>query len=323
MLNVASRGRLLWMAALWVAAGEGFAAAQALPPPPPKEGDEFKISENVQLVALDVSVRDKDGGFVSGLDKDAFKVYENGKLQTITQFNNADQPVSVGLIVDSSGSMRPKRADVITGALAFIGASNPADEVFVINFNDQVRRGLPDAVPFSDDIGALRKALWMGDPTGRTALYDAILAGLKQLEMGRQSKKTLIVVSDGGDNFSQHNFKDVMAAVLASRATIYTIGVFDDEDPDKNPDVLKKLAAVSGGVAYFPHKPTEVMEICRQIAKDIRTRYTIGYIPQHMDKPGVRHVKVEVHAPDHAKLLARTRTKYSVGGDLESSDRKK
>jgi len=328
LLDIASRGRRLWLAALWIAAAGGFAAAQnptTLPPPPPKEGDDFKISAEVQLVALDVSVRDKDGGFVSGLEKDSFKVYENGKPQTISQFSNADQPVSVGLIVDSSGSMRPKRGDVITGALAFIGASNPADEIFVINFNDKVRRGLPDAVPFTDDVSKLRAALWMGEPAGRTALYDAILEGLHQLDMGRQSKKTLIVVSDGGDNISQHNFKDVMAAVLDSRATIYTIGVFDDEDPDKNPEVLRKLAGVSGGVAYFPHRPSEVMDICRQIAKDVRSRYSLAYIPQDTAHSGVRHIKVEAVSPDRGKLMARTRSSYTIadGNAVTTADRRK
>jgi Ca-activated chloride channel family protein len=219
--------------------------------------------------------------------------------------------------------MRPKRADVITGALAFIGASNPLDEIFVINFNDKVRRGLPDEVPFTDDITKLRAALWMGDPAGRTALYDAILEGLKQLDMGRQSKKTLIVVSDGGDNISQHNFKDVMASVLQSRATIYTIGVYDDEDPDKNPDVLKKLANVSGGVAYFPSKPAEVMDICRQIAKDIRSRYTLAYIPQDTTHAGVKHLKVEAASSDRGKLVARTRSSYTIADNkIETADRR-
>jgi VWFA-related protein len=185
----------------------------------------------------------------------------------------------VGLVVDNSGSMAPKRPDVITAALVFVGASNPADEVFVVNFNDKVLKGLPDTVLFSDDIAQLRAALWKGPSQGRTALYDAIMDSLHILDMGRQAKKTLIVTSDGGDNNSKHNFRDVMDAVLASRATIYTVGIFDTDDPDRTPDVLKKLANVSGGVVYFPEKPKEVLDICRQIAKDTRSRYTLAYVP--------------------------------------------
>jgi len=176
----------------------------------PQAGEDFKISATVDLVVLDVSVKDKQGGFVSGLNKDDFRVFENGKLQTITQFSNKDQPVTVGLVVDNSGSMAPKRPQVVTAALVFVGASNPLDEMFVLHFNDKVEHGLPDLVLFSDDIQQLRAALWRGPAAGRTALYDAVLAGLHQLDMGRQAKKTLIVISDGGDNISKHTFRDVM-----------------------------------------------------------------------------------------------------------------
>jgi len=286
----------------------------------PQAGEDFKISATVDLVVLDVSVKDKQGGFVSGLNKDDFRVFENGKLQTITQFSNKDQPVTVGLVVDNSGSMAPKRPQVVTAALVFVGASNPLDEMFVLHFNDKVEHGLPDLVLFSDDIQQLRAALWRGPAAGRTALYDAVLAGLHQLDMGRQAKKTLIVISDGGDNISKHTFRDVMDAVLASRATIYTVGIFDQDDPDRNPDVLKKLAQVSGGVAYFPENLDAVLGICRQIAKDIRSRYTLAYAPQDLNHPGAKHIKVEAVSPDRGKLSARTRTSYVIP-NVQAADR--
>jgi len=213
---------------------------------------DFTIRTTSRLVLLDVSVKDSEGGFVSGLTKDNFKVQENGKPQEITQFANADIPVTVGVVVDESGSMRPKKSHVVTAALEFIQASNPQDEIFVINFNERARRGLPDIVPFTDNIDMLRAALWNGVPEGRTALYDAIEMALHQLDMGRRDKKTLVVISDGGDNVSKHKFPDVMHDVLTSLATIYTIGIFDDDDPDRNPSVLEKLAHVSGGSVYFP-----------------------------------------------------------------------
>jgi Ca-activated chloride channel family protein len=278
---------------------------------------DFTIRTTSRLVLLDVSVKDSEGGFVSGLTKDSFKVVENGKPQEITQFANADIPVTVGIVVDESGSMRPKKSHVVTAALEFIQASNPQDEIFVINFNERARRGLPDIVPFTDNINMLRAALWNGVPEGRTALYDAIEMALHQLDMGRRDKKTLVVISDGGDNVSKHKFPDVMHDVLTSLATIYTIGIFDDDDPDKNPSVLEKLAHVSGGGVYFPKTLDDVTPICRQIAKDIRTRYTIGYIPTADNGKPERHVKVIASAPNRAKLIVRTRTSYIFTPDSE------
>jgi VWFA-related protein len=272
-------------------------------------GEDYVIRTTSRLVLLDVSVKDPQGGFVTDLSKDNFKIFEDGKLQSISQFASADIPVAVGLVVDESGSMRPKRPEVLTAALVFIQASNPLDEMFVVNFNEKARRGLPDDMPFSDNIGQLREALWRGTPEGRTALYDAVELALRQLELGRREKKTLVVISDGGDNVSRHNLQDVMHDVLQSLTTIYAIGIFDEDDPERNPAVLEKLAHVSGGEAYFPKELDKIVPICRQIAKDIRTRYTIGYIPSPEGKPE-RRIKVQAFSPHNAKLVVRTRTQY-------------
>jgi VWFA-related protein len=291
-------------------------------PPPPDQN--FTISTDVNLVLLDVSVKDPQGGFVSNLPKEAFTIMEDGKPQTISQFASNDLPVTVGIIVDNSGSMRPKKPDVITSALVFAQASNPLDEIFVINFNDKVWFGLPETEPFTDDIAKIKQALVRTDPSGKTALNDAIIAGIQHLEDGKRDKKTLIVISDGGDNASTHKFNEVTRRVLESRATIYTIGIFNNEDADRNPDVLKKLANTSGGYAYFPQTLEEVVPICRQIAKDIRTRYTIGYIPTNAHQGGVRHVKVAVNPEGRGKLTARTRTSYIMPTvRQESADRSK
>lgn len=301
--------------------GSAAAFAFRIAQDPASAGDkDFTIRSDVRLVLLDVSVRDASGGFVSGLTKDNFTVYEDGKPQEITQFANQDIPVSVGVVVDESGSMRPKRPETITAAMTFIQSSNPHDEVFVINFNEKVYHGLPDTVLFTDNTKLLRQALWGTAPEGRTALYDAIFASLHQLEMGRRDKKTLVLISDGGDNVSTHTRKEVQRKVDESLATIYTVGIFDSDDPDKNPDVLRWLANVSGGVAYFPEKLEGIVPVCRQIAKDIRTRYTIGYVPAE-GKPGVlRHIKVVASSPDHAKLIARTRSQYTYNPE-ESPER--
>src|SRR6266851_8593717 len=213
---------------------------------------EFRISTDVELVLLDVSVKDPKGGYVSGLTKADFQIRENGAPQKITEFASTDMPVTVGLVFDDSGSMRSKRPDVITAGLVFIGASNPQDQIFVVNFNDKVRSGLPESVPFTDDIRLLGLALSKDAAQGRTALYDAIAFALDHLESGRRGKKALIVVSDGGDNCSQRNFKEVMQRVQESRATVYTVGVFAADDPDRNPHVLERMAKVSGGESFLP-----------------------------------------------------------------------
>jgi VWFA-related protein len=205
--------------------------------------------------------------------------------------------------------MRPKRSQVVTAALVFNEASNPMDETFIINFNEKPRRGLPDDVLFSSNVQQLRDALWQGVPEGRTALYDAIEMSLNQLEFGRRGKKTLIVISDGGDNHSKHTLDEVMHDVLTSVATIYTVGLYDDDDPEKNEGVLKKLAQVSGGVFYHPNELSEIVPICRQIAKDIRSRYTVGYVPVTEGKD-LRHIKVVASSPGHPKLVVRTRASY-------------
>jgi Ca-activated chloride channel family protein len=284
---------------------------------------EFRISTDVELVLLDVSVRDPKGGYVSGLAKEDFKIFENGAPQKITQFASADMPVTVGLVMDDSGSMRYKRPEVITAGLVFIGASNPLDQIFVINFNDRVRRGLPETVPFTDDINLLRAALSNNMPQGRTALYDAIAVALKHLESGRRDKKTLVVVSDGGDNVSAHSLKELMLLVQESRATIYTVGIFDSDDPDSNPRVLERIAKLSGGESFLPRELDQIIPICKKIAKDIRNRYTIGYTPVRTgDRGALRKIHVVATVPDRGKLLVRTRTSYLLPArSLGQSDR--
>jgi Ca-activated chloride channel homolog len=272
---------------------------------------EFTLTAHSELVLLDVSVKEAKGGYVSDLKKENFQVYENGKLQTISHFSSEDTPITVGLVIDDSRSMRPKRAEVINSALAFIDASNPRDEMFVTHFNDHVRRGLPPGTSFTDDVNLLRTALWNSPPEGMTCLYDAILDALRQLDSGKQEKKSLVVITDGGDNASKHGFSDVLEAVRSTRATIYAIGIFDAEDPDRNPGLLRRLAGISGGVAYLPKDLSELPEICRGIAKDIRNRYSIGYVPVRVDqKSYLRTIKVSVTGAGSGKFLVRARSSY-------------
>jgi VWFA-related protein len=273
--------------------------------------DDFTIRNDVRLVLLDVSVQNHTGSFVPGLSKQDFTVLENGQPQTISVFDNQDAPVTMGILVDSSASMTPRRGSVVVAAGYLIGESNPADEVFILNFNDSVKRGLPDGVLFSDDIQQLRAALNREKPTGKTALYDAVADGLKQLEAGGRGRKTLVLVSDGGDNASMHKRAETIDLVERSAATIFTIGLFEEGATDADPGILKELAKISGGEALFPKNGDGLADACHHIAKEIRTRYTIGYVPRE-DKniPPLRHIRVNVSAPGQSGLTVLTRKSY-------------
>jgi VWFA-related protein len=271
---------------------------------------DFVIHSDVRLVLLDVSVKDRKGALVAGLTKENFGVYEDGVLQPITVFANEDLPVTVGILVDESRSMTPKRAEVISAAESFIAASNPQDEIFVLNFNDTVRRGLPAGTLFSDDLRKLRAALNRGVPEGQTALNDAVFAGLAQLEAGKRAKKSLVLISDGGDNASRHSRKEMIEKLNRSLATVYTIGIYDKDDDDRDPGILKQIAAVSGGQASFPEGVSAMSATCRGIAKDIRSRYAVGFVPQSRSGNSLRQIRVRVTAPSHGALTARARTRY-------------
>lgn len=292
------------------------AAAQALQaqsPQIPAPERPFQLSTTSELVLLDVSVATAAGVHVSNLKKEDFKVYEDGKLQNVTHFASDDVPVTVGLLIDTSGSMRSKYDRVVTAAMSFIRAGNRADEVFIVNFGDRVTQGLPSDVAFSADLAQLRNALVTGVPEGRTALNDALVYGLSHLEKGKSERKALMLISDGGDNSSTHLEAEVMRMVRESRATIYTIGIFDTDDHDRNPALLKRLAQVSGGEAFFPDKLEEIGSLCQQIAGDIRTRYTIGYVPVRSGEQGsLRKIKVNVSTPSGHRLLIHTRTTYEL-----------
>jgi len=278
----------------------------------------FQISVNVNLVVLNPTVRDPKGGFISDLREGDFQVYEDGVRQSIKLFRHEDIPVTVGLVVDHSGSMKPKLNDVITAARTFVQSSRPDDRIFVVNFNEKVTLGLPDAVRIGDSLDVLARAISDTPATGKTALYDAALRAFSQLGAGGREapeKKVLIVISDGGDNASAHTLAQVLKTAEQSSALVYTIGIFDEDDADKNPDVLSRLARATGGDAFFPGKNSEVVSICESIARDIRNQYTIGYVSSNASKPGAyRSIRITAAAPGHGKLLVRTRSGYIAGG---------
>jgi VWFA-related protein len=294
----------------------GYAGKQAPPAKQDRDSESFRISVDVALVVLHATVTDRQGGFVSNLGERDFEVYENGVPQRIQLFRNEDIPVSVGLVVDHSTTMRSKLAEVSTAARTFVRFSNREDEMFVVNFNERVSLGLPDSIRFTDSTAELWGAIAASPTGGMTALYDAIAKGIEGLQAGSRDKKVLVVVSDGGDNASARNLDRVMELAGQSSAVIYTVGIFDEGDPDRNPRVLKHLAQATGGEAFFPGESGDVVAICERIARDIRHQYTIGYAPINPTHDGAYHA-IRVQARDKGRrggLSVRTRTGYIAGG---------
>lgn len=265
-------------------------------------------------MVLHASVLDDRGVFVPGLKQDDFRVYEDKVQQTLSVFKQEDVPVSVGLVIDNSGSMRDKRPQVNAAALTFVETSNPADEAFVVNFNDDYY--LDTEHDFTSDIEEMKEALERIDARGSTALYDAVIGSLDHLKKGHKDKKVLLVITDGEDDFSHHSLADTITEARHSDAIIYAIGVYgsDDTKSDKRKGqrALEALADATGGAAFFPEDVGDTEAICTQIAHDIRNQYTLAYYPTNSAQDGTfRSVLVQVFPPrGMSKLTVRTRSGY-------------
>jgi Ca-activated chloride channel family protein len=297
-----------------------FAWAQESSPSQNLPAEPFTMKVNVDMVVLRATVQDRKNTLVSGLSKDDFQVYEDGVLQPIKYFSHEDIPVTVGLVIDNSGSMKPKRDHVVAAALVFARSSNPQDQMFVVNFNERVSFGLPDSVPFTDQVGQLEVALSTIKADGETALYDAVAVAIEHLKKGDRDKKVLIVISDGGDNASKHKLADIMALAGKPEVIIYTIGIFDGQDSDRNPRVLKRLAKDTGGEAFLPESLEDVAPACERIARDIRSQYTIAYVPTNRSRDGnYRVIQVKANAPSRGRLLVRARTGYFAPAQSQPS----
>ncbi len=290
--------------------------SQAPPPPPSPNstGQKGNLKVDVELVALHAAVLDKRGVFVDGLPPDAFRVYEDKVLQKLSVAKQEDVPVSMGLVIDNSGSMFSKRAKVNAAALTFVKTSNPNDEAFVVNFNDDYY--LDTEHDFTSNITEMKEALERIDARGSTALYDAIIGSLDHLKKAHRDKRVLLVITDGMDNASRHTLTETVNEVQHSDAIIYAVGLFGKEDKGatsrKARKALEDLADATGGLAFFPEAVEDTEAICTQIAHDIRNQYTLAYYPTHADRDGTfRTVQVMVTNPHGTgKLSVRTRTGY-------------
>ena len=267
-----------------------------------------------ELVVLSVVVNDRRGADVPNLDRDRFTLYDNNQPQPITLFSNEDEPVSVGLLIDTSGSMRPKLGEVIVAAAAFARSSNPADELFVITFSGEVREARGGQAVEAADVHNLNAELAALRAAGETALYDGLMTGLDRLAQAAHPRKILLLISDGGDNASAATLTQVLDRARSENVSIYTIGLFDETGTDRNPKVLQELARSTGGVRFLPDSPARLLSICERIAHEIRTGYTIAFTPPARD--GRYHrVRVDVKA-GRDRLGVRTRPGYVAASDL-------
>jgi VWFA-related protein len=272
----------------------------------------FVFRKDVEEVQLHATVVDDKKRIVTDLAKQDFAVFENGQPQQITSFARRDIPVSIGIVIDNSGSMRDKRPAVNQAAINLVKASNPNDEVFIVNFNDEYYLDQD----FTADTKMLQEGLGKVDSRGGTALYDAVVASADHLKkQAKLDKRVLLVVTDGEDNASRESLEQAIRRLEAEDGpTVYSIGILGEERQKRARRALATMSERTGGVAFFPKDISEVDAISKAVAHDIRNQYIIGYKPvTQKAEGGYRTVRVEARAPGHGKLMVRTRTGYYAG----------
>jgi VWFA-related protein len=272
----------------------------------------YVLHADVDEVLLNCTVIDEKGQSVNDLHQRDFRVWEDGVEQTVESLQRQDQPVSMGILVDDSGSMLDKRATVNSAAMHLLRASNPGDSVFIVNFAD--RAYLDQG--FTSDLVALNRGLNHNDPRGTTAMYDAVAASAQHLaQHATRRKQVLLIITDGADNASELNLEQTVRRVQnLAGPVVYTIGLLFDSnqaEAQRTRDALERLSQETGGVAYFPASLADVNAVAAQVAYDIRNQYIVAY---HSSKPanlgGYRSVLVEARTPSHSKLSVRTRRGY-------------
>jgi VWFA-related protein len=271
----------------------------------------FVFRAEAREVTLHATVVDDKNRLVTNLDKGDFEVFENNQPQKISHFHQEDYPVAVGIVIDNSGSMREKRDAVNKAAIDLVKASNPDDQVFVVNFNDEYYLDQE----FTSDIKKLQAALEHVEARGGTALYDAIVASADYLTRSPLQRKAIFVVTDGEDDASQESLEQATHHLEQENGpVVYAIGLLGDEKSRKAKRALELLAERTGGEAFFPPTLNEVDDISKQIAHDIRNQYTITYAPTTPKSvQGFRTIHVEAHAKPYKKLTVRTRSGYYPG----------
>jgi Ca-activated chloride channel homolog len=274
----------------------------------------FVFKKEVEEIMLHATVFDVQRHLVPDLGREAFSVFENGTPQTITAFHRQDVPVAMGIVIDNSGSMRDKRDEVNRAVLNLVRASNPQDEIFVVNFSKNYYLDQD----FTSDLNLLQAALHQVSATGSTALYDAVVASAVHLKNNtRLENKVLLVITDGQDNMSQETLEEALHRLQQkSGPMIYAVGLMGSGFEGRGRDALQRLAQGTGGVAYFPDNLDQVADITRTVAHDIRSQYTIAYRPKNQNaKPDDQSVRVEAQAAGYGKLTVDIRSGYHYAGN--------
>ncbi|MGE5645327.1 MAG: VWA domain-containing protein [Acidobacteriota bacterium] len=292
-----------------------FFAFAALAASASAQDDQAVFRADTRLVVLHATVVDKKGQLVTNLQRDAFRVFEDGVEQQMKLFKREDVPVSMGIVIDNSGSMRDKRKKVEDAALALVKASNPNDEVFIVNFNDEPYLD----VDFTNDIKKLQDGCARIDSRGGTAMRDALEASMDHLKAkGKRDKKVIVVVTDGNDNASETTIEKLVQKAQQQEVLIYAIGLLNEEErreAKRAKRALDALASATGGLSYYPKAVEDVGEFTLRVAHDIRNQYTLAYSPQKQALDGTyRQIKVTVNAGN--KPSVRTRTGYYATAGL-------
>lgn len=274
----------------------------------------FVFRKEVEEVVLHATVVDDKQRLVTNLEKQSFTVLEDGRPQNIISFRREDIPVAMAILIDNSGSMREKRDKVNKAAINLVKSSNPQDEVFIVNFNDEYYLDQD----FTNDLNKMREALEKVDTRGGTALYDAVVASADHLKKNAKlEKRVLFVVTDGEDNESQETLEQAIRRLQEENGpTVYAIGLLGEEKQRRARKALQFIAEKTGGIAFFPKSLEEVDSISRTVAHDIRNQYTLGYKPTNPKTTGgYRTIKVDAKAKGYGKLTVRTKSGYYAGQD--------
>jgi Ca-activated chloride channel homolog len=266
------------------------------------------------LVLVPARVTTDVGASVTGLRRESFHLFEDGIEQPISYFATEDAPVSVGLLFDTSRSMKNKMGRASEATRAFFNRANPEDEFFLVEFNDRPKL----VVPFTANADQLYRQILHSKPSGQTSLFDAIQVALKQMKAARNSRKALLIVSDGGDNWSHHTFREIRRTLLESDVQVYAMGIFDPDylrnhpaEERKGPLVLEDLAQQTGGRHYPVAHPEDLPAIGAQIGRDLRDEYLLGYYSSNPRRDGkYRQIILRLAAPEHLPPL---RTDYRRG----------
>jgi len=270
----------------------------------------FKLNVNVDLTEVHVNVTDENDRPIGNLKKENFRLFEDRTEQNISVFKHEDIPVSLGLVIDNSRSIEPRKQRLDAAALSFVRKGNPQDETFVVHFDNEARLNRD----FTDSIALLEETLTQMRPFGQTAIHDALILALEQMPRARHTKRAILLITDGLDNSSKHTLSEAIEATKRSRVAVYTVGLLSQSGGIKAEETLRRIAEASGGRSYFPNNVEEARASMERVARDLREQYTLGYFPTNNLRNGKwRSIRVEVVPPAGLPKNTRLSASYRLG----------